>query len=272
MNKITFTTNLFMAIYCLFTVQMNAQDGYTYTLIDNGNYSFSVGAVPNASASNFATSVQSYGFTIIVPDGVTATVTSSLGGAASATFFDGTNVAQPTIDGYLITETLGSPASLPAPSAGTTTSIVTFQINGAPTSGTLEILANNSALATTVTPLKSFMQADMIDNGTAEFVNVVDPNASGLSGTPSFDFSTLSVEDTLLENLSVYPNPAVTTVNIKSPETRIERIEIYNVNGQMVKTQNTRLETIDVNNLQSGMYLMKLYSEEASKTIKLIKK
>lgn len=270
MNKITFT-NLCMALYCLFTTNMFAQDGYTYTLIDNGSYSFSIAAVPNASSSNFATSVQSYGFTIIVPDGVTATITSSLGNAAGATFFDGNNVAQPTIDGYLITETLGSPSSLPAPSSGTTTPIVTIQINGSPTSGILEVLANDSALATAVTPLKSFMQADMIDDGSAAFTNVVDPNASGLSGTPTFDFSTLSVDETQLENLSIYPNPTSDIVNIQSSGTSIQKIEIYNMNGQLVLSEKNNLEKIHVNQLESGMYMMRLYTENASKTIKLLR-
>jgi VCBS repeat-containing protein len=271
MSKITFTTNLFLAIYCLFTVQMNAQDGYTYTLVDNGNYSFTIGAAPNASASNFATSVQSYGFTIIVPDGVTATITSSLGGAANATFFNGTDIAQPTIDGYLITETLGSPASLPAPSAGTISSIVTIQINGSPTSGIIEILANNSAIANAITPLKSFMQADMIDDGSAAFANVVDPNASALSGVSSFDFATLSVEENQLINLSVYPNPTTDIVNIQGSEVQLNKIEIYSMNGQLVLSQKNNLETIRVNKLQTGIYLMRLYTENASKTIKLLK-
>ncbi|MBC8757445.1 T9SS type A sorting domain-containing protein [Kordia sp. YSTF-M3] len=270
MNKITFT-NLCMAIYCLFTANMYAQDGYTYTLIDNGSYSFTIGAVPNASASNFATSVQSYGFTILLPDGATATVTSSLGSAANATFFNGTDVAQPTIDGYLITETLGSPAALPAPSAGTTTPIVTIQINGAPTSGILEILANDSALANAVTPLKSFMQADMIDNGAAVFTNVVDPNASGLSGVSSFDFSTLSVEENQLTNLSIYPNPATDVVNIQNSEVALQKVEIYSMNGQLVRSQHNNLERIQVNTLKSGLYIMKLYAANTSKTIKLIR-
>jgi hypothetical protein len=260
-----------MALFCLFAAKMSAQDGYTYTLVDNGSYSFSIAAVPNASASIFASSVQSYGFTILVPGGVTASVTSSLGGAAGATFFDGNNVAQPTIDGYLITETLGSPASLPAPSAGTTTPIVTIQINGSPTSGILEILANNSALATAVTPLKSFMQADMIDDGSAAFTNVVDPNASALSGVSFFDFSTLSVDETQLENLSIYPNPTSDIVNIQSSGTSIQKIEIYNMNGQLVLSEKNNLEKIHINQLQSGLYLMRLYTENTSKTIKLLK-
>jgi hypothetical protein len=270
--KINILQILCIACYSLFTTQVTAQDGYTYTLIDNGNYSYTIGAVPNTSANNFATSVQSYGFTIIVPDGVTATITSSLGSGAGATFFDGNNVAQPTIDGYLITETLGSPVSLPAPSAGTTTNIVTIQINGSPTSGTMYILENNSALATAVTPLKSFMQADMIDDAMAAFSNVIDPNASGVSGVSSFDFSTLSVDENELTALSVYPNPAEDIVHIISPDVSLIKAEVFSMNGQLVLSKEDNLEAIQINQLQSGIYLLKLYTEDAQKTIKISKR
>ncbi|MEM6684969.1 MAG: T9SS type A sorting domain-containing protein, partial [Bacteroidota bacterium] len=262
MNKLTFT-NLCLAFYCLFAEQLQAQDGYSYTLIDNGNYSFSIGVVPNASASNFSTSVQSYGFTILVPDGVTVTITSSLGNSASTAFFEGNNVGDTSIDGYLITETLGSPSALPAPSGAITTPMVTIQVNGSPTSGNLEILANDSTIANNLTPLKSFMAADMIDDGTALFPNVVDSDSSALSGASTFDFSTLSVTDSEIENVQIYPNPTADIVNIESTENPIQRIEIYNLNGQLVKVQTNQLHQIRTSNLQSGVYLMKLYSNEA---------
>ncbi|MEM6719924.1 MAG: T9SS type A sorting domain-containing protein [Bacteroidota bacterium] len=263
---------LYITILSTFTFPVNAQDGYTYTLIDNGSYNFTIGAVPNTSSNTFVTSVQSYGFTIILPDGVTASITSSLGGAASATFFDGGAVGQAANDGYLITETLGSPASLAAPSTGTTSNIVTIQINGVPTSGTMYILENNSALASTVVPLKSFMQADMVDNGMAEFINVVDPNAAAVSGMSSFDFSTLSVEEpNELAELSIYPNPVKDIIHINNTSTEIIKAEILNVNGQLVLSQENNLTTINVNSLPSGMYMLKVYSEKAKKTIKIIK-
>ncbi|MEM6721680.1 MAG: T9SS type A sorting domain-containing protein [Bacteroidota bacterium] len=261
-------------IITAFVFQVNAQDGYTYTLIDNGSYNYTISAVPNTSANNFTTSVQSYGFTVILPDGVTASITSSLGGTASATFFDGNAIGQATLDGYLITETLGSPVSLPAPSSGITSNIATIQINGAPTSGTLYILENNSALATTVTPLKSFMQADMIDNAMAEFINVVDPNAAAVSGMSSFDFSTLSVEEETneLAELSVYPNPVKDIIHITNINTDLIKAEIHNVNGQLVLSKENKLTSINVNSLPSGIYMLKLYSDKAQKTIKILKK
>ncbi len=261
----------YIIILCLFSSQLQAQDGYTYSLVDNGSFNYTITAVPNTSANNFATSVQSYGFTIILPDGITATITSSLGNGAGATYFDGSAVGQASIDGYLITETLGSPISLPSPVSGGASPMVDIQLNQSPTSGSISILENNSALATTVTPLKSFMSADMEDDGTAIFTPVVNANASGLSGTTSYTFTTLSIESDELATLSIHPNPAKDVVYISSPEIALTKAEVFNMNGQLVLSTKNNLETIQINKLQSGMYILKLYTENGSKTIKIIK-
>ena len=270
MKKTTFIL-LLCATFALFGNKAMAQDGYTYTLTHNTGYSFSVSAVPNASSNNFATSVQSYGFTIILPDGITIDTGSatSLGGAAGATFFNGTDVSQPTIDGYLVTETLGSPAALTPPSAGTNSVVYTFTVNGAPTSGTMYVLENNSALANAVTPLKSFMQADMIDNGMAEFVNVVDPNASAVTGS-AFDFMTLSTDEVELTDVNVFPNPVKNVATITGV-TDILSVEVTNINGQRVLNNVSNLSTIDMTSLQTGIYFAKITAAEGSKTVKLIK-
>ncbi|WP_430411648.1 T9SS type A sorting domain-containing protein [Kordia sp.] len=269
MKKTTFIF-LLLTAFALFTSNVNAQDGYTYTLQHNGGYDFTVQAVPNASANNFATSVQSYGFTVIVPDGVTIVVTSSLGGAVSSNFFDGNNVSQPTIDGYLITETLGSPASLPAPSAGTNSDMVSFTVDGSPTAGTLYILENNSSLANAVTTLKSFMQADMEDDGMATFSNKVNPNAAAVTAPSSFNLATLSTNEVELTGVSVYPNP-VKNIAIISGVTDIEAVEVTNVTGQRVLNNTTNLETIDMSGFPSGIYFAKIKATSGSKTVKLIK-
>jgi len=230
---------IFIILLSLFSTQIHAQDGYTYTLLHDGGYNFTVQAVPNASANNFATSVQSYGFTILLPDGVTITPISSLGSGASTTFFDGTNVAQPTIDGYLVTETLGSPATLAAPSAGTNSNMFSFTVNGNPSSGELKILENNAALATTVTPLKSFMQADM-------------------------------VQSIAKNELSLYPNPVNDVMYIGSTKT-IHSISISNMNGQLVKKFKTPQKSYAVTDLQTGIYLVTIKSEFGIQILKLVK-
>ncbi|WP_298416747.1 T9SS type A sorting domain-containing protein [uncultured Kordia sp.] len=273
MKKTTFIF-LLCATFALFANKVNAQDGYTYTLIQDpmNVYDFTVQAVPNASSNNFATSVQSYGFTIILPDGVTIDISgdTSLGGAVSASFFDGNNFSQPTLDGYLVTETLGSPVSLTAPSAGMNTIVYSFTVQGNPESGLIYILENNSSLATAITPLKSFMQADMIDNGMAEFVNVVDPNAPAVTSPSLFDFSTLSTSEVELTGVNVFPNPVKSTATITGVSD-IETVEITNITGQRVLYNTTNLETIDMSGLPSGIYFAKIKATSGSKTVKLIK-
>ncbi|MEM6720840.1 MAG: T9SS type A sorting domain-containing protein [Bacteroidota bacterium] len=259
-----------IAILCFCSTQLQAQDGYTYSLVDNGSFNYTITAVPNASTNSFATSVQSYGFTILLPDGITATITSSLGSSAGANFFNGSDVGQAGIDGYLITETLGSPIALTAPSSGTPTAMVTIQLDQSPTSGSISILENNSALATTVTPLKSFMSADMVDDSMAVFPNVVDANASGTSGTSSFIFATLSTPDEITIDFSIYPNPTTDKLYINLTQD-LEKVEVINMNGQLVLSKENNLKAIDVSRLQNGAYFLKVYAQNGSTAKKFIK-
>ncbi|MEM9680144.1 MAG: T9SS type A sorting domain-containing protein [Bacteroidota bacterium] len=250
-----------------------AQDGYTYSLIHNGSYSFTVQAVPNTSSNNFATSVQSYGFTLVVPDGVSITQSSSLGGTALLNFFDGSAIGQAAIDGYLVTETLGSPVSLPAPSAATNSDLLTFTVNGSPTSGTMYILENNSGLATTITALKSFMQADMIDDGSAQFANVVDPNAPAVTAPSSFNFSILSVEDKKLINdeVTLFPNPTRDFIHINST-VKVNSYTLYDLLGKQISdlTSITEDQKIDLSDLSDGVYMLKLYLDNNSSVVREI--
>jgi len=269
MKKNTLNT-LFILLATFFLQQANAQDGYTYTLVDNGSYSYTISAMPNASSSNFPTSVQSYGFTIILPDGVTASITSSLGNGASDTFFDGTAVGEPTIDGYLITETLGAPISLPAPANGIASPVVTIQVAGTPATGSIEILANDSALANAVNPLKSFMSADIIDDGMAVFLPVVDAVGSGLSGTTSYSFNTLSTQDFSAEaiNISIYPNPTSSVFSVNS-SLDINKVALYDLTGKLILETKVS-KNIDISQIPVGLYMINIKSIKGSTTKKLI--
>jgi len=270
MKKITLKT-LFTAIICLVISNMQAQVGYAYTLIDNGNFSYSVGAVPDSNTSDFATSVQSYGFTILLPAGATASITSSIGGTASATPFPGSAAGVPEVDGLLITEAPSAPITLPAPSAGTVV-MVTIQVDGTP-SGTIEILANNDEPLASFAggSLKSFMSADTVDDGVAEFPPVVDSVGSGLSGASS---AVLSVRTNELLEFSVYPNPIVDAFTIKTANINIDSAKIFNINGSLVKTINivNIQNALNISGLNSGVYFLQLTSGSAKSTIKLLKR
>ena len=84
--------------------------------------------------------------------------------------------------------------------------------------------------------------------------------------------TTLGTSNFDLKNVVVYPNPVRDILNI-SFDTTITSVAIYNLLGQqvIVKSLNTNESGIDVSNLTSGTYLVKVYAENAVKTLKVIK-
>lgn len=80
----------------------------------------------------------------------------------------------------------------------------------------------------------------------------------------------LSLGENIIENISLYPNPASGYVNIKSLQGA--NIEVYNVVGKLVKSEKTlsNEHLMNVSELSSGIYLVKLTSEGKTATKKLI--
>lgn len=72
--------------------------------------------------------------------------------------------------------------------------------------------------------------------------------------------STLSISEVGLNNISlnVYPNPTNSKINIQTSHS-INKIDIYNMLG--AKVLSTNQKTIDVSELQTGMYLLKIQTE-----------
>ncbi|MBU2929108.1 T9SS type A sorting domain-containing protein [Winogradskyella psychrotolerans] len=274
MKKITITT-LFIMLFSIFTTTVSAQIvGYTYTLVQNSQFNYTIGVVPDASTSDFIPFVQSYGCVIFIPDGMTIEVTNSFGGAANPQFFDGAAVGFDDKDGYLITESLGSQTELPsAPSAGEMAPMITINIIGEPTSGLIEILANDSALTQSSSQFKSFLTADSVDDDQFIFEDLITTSESGLSGDSSFDFATLSTSKLSLSDIGVYPNPVEDTFSIKTAGITIDAAQIYNINGALVKTIDTNAidDAISISDLNSGVYFLQLSSGGAKNTTKLIK-
>lgn len=83
--------------------------------------------------------------------------------------------------------------------------------------------------------------------------------------------ASLSVGDTKLSELKVYPNPASNVFNIKGVNNVMD-INIYDITGKLVKQlKNTTLKTIDISNLKQGVYVVKVSSQNKNGLFKLIK-
>ena len=89
---------------------------------------------------------------------------------------------------------------------------------------------------------------------------------------------TLGVTNSVLaETISLYPNPASDVIRIKNNSNiNLEGITIYDMNGRIViqhkVTDNSPNQTINISELYSGVYMVQIYSNQASTMKRVIKK
>jgi hypothetical protein len=84
---------------------------------------------------------------------------------------------------------------------------------------------------------------------------------------------TIGVKDNFALNdaVSMYPNPVENYLTIRS-NSPITKVEVYSLLGDLVKNVKTNFSQIDLRNLNSGIYMIKIYSNQFFVTKKLIKK
>ena len=105
-----------------------------------------------------------------------------------------------------------------------------------------------------------------LNGGTSNWSNIA---AVTTGNTCSAFLNTTSFDES---NLSLYPNPTSGIVNI-SYDKEISNVSVYNLLGQNVLNQEGKgLEIqLDLSTLASATYFVKITSEGATKTIKVIK-
>lgn len=101
-----------------------------------------------------------------------------------------------------------------------------------------------------------------------------DTNTNGLPDYLEFGVALGVKNNTIDALISLYPNPATTVLNIENASTfTIDAVAIYSVNGSLlreVKNQQN-LETISVADLASGIYFVKIKSNDKVITKKFVK-
>ena len=112
-------------------------------------------------------------------------------------------------------------------------------------------------------------------------------NQDFLSNTLGFDFdnvwaieddnfpvfksagSITKIDKTLIPSLSVYPNPANQYLYINS-DSSIKKIDMYDSVGSLVLTETNLNGKIDVSTLNTGLYIVKVYTENKVVSQKVI--
>ena len=84
---------------------------------------------------------------------------------------------------------------------------------------------------------------------------------------------TIIVKDNFALNdaVSMYPNPVERYLTIRS-NLKITRVQVYSLVGDLVYDARTNFSRIDLRNLNSGIYMIKIHSNQYFVTKKLIKK
>ncbi|MFT6127839.1 MAG: hypothetical protein ACJAVA_002335, partial [Flavobacteriaceae bacterium] len=86
------------------------------------------------------------------------------------------------------------------------------------------------------------------------------------------DEGTIGISDFENSQFSIYPNPVKDILNINTSISNYI-LEIYTIQGQLIneKTVNSGSQVVDYSSLANGVYILKLSSEKASQTYKIIK-
>ena len=129
----------------------------------------------------------------------------------------------------------------------------------------VEVIDNDGVLGETLTGLEA---------GTYEVYvySICSESVSNISEPEVFSTANLSTQNHLFNTFKYYPNPVNSTLNLEA-NSRIDRVEIYNITGKKIysNTIGSLTHQLDVSFTSAGIYLMKVYIEDQEKTFKLIK-
>ena len=84
------------------------------------------------------------------------------------------------------------------------------------------------------------------------------------------NISTIGIEERLKNQLSIFPNPASSILNITHPE-KIESIQIVSLSGSLVSNYSPKQEVIDISSLPAGVYIIEVSVNDILIRRKLIK-
>lgn len=101
--------------------------------------------------------------------------------------------------------------------------------------------------------------------------NTIDNIRTGLLFSPGLGLENADA----IRAIAIHPNPASNYFTITSPEFTVNKVQIYNTTGQLVKTATVSGmdANISIEDLETGVYYLRLYdNKQYLKSAKLIKK
>ncbi|MCH7785851.1 MAG: T9SS type A sorting domain-containing protein, partial [Bacteroidetes bacterium] len=84
----------------------------------------------------------------------------------------------------------------------------------------------------------------------------------------------LSSPDTILESISIYPNPTQNILTIVSPQVVVRNVEVYDLGGRKVVSVDFNDQgnyQVDMSKLETALYFVKINTDRGSITRRVIK-
>lgn len=153
-----------------------------------------------------------------------------------------------------------------------TGNVLSFKFNNInlPPSVSSESTTGKGFIVFQVMPDAGYTVGDIIENNASIFF---DTNPAIVTNTTQTEFITiLGIDESAANSVTAYPNPVKNILNIKG-DMVLTKVEAYNILGQLALSQNISgtEATINVQALQPGVYMVKAYSGNDIKTIKIVK-
>ncbi|MCX7551387.1 peptidoglycan DD-metalloendopeptidase family protein [Xanthomarina sp. F2636L] len=97
---------------------------------------------------------------------------------------------------------------------------------------------------------------------------------AGETVTHTFNIGALSVDDEVLEPITIFPNPTRHSISIKTTKV-LESASVYDISGKLIKSVNfneTSAYNIDISNVSKGLYFLSVVSNKnEQESFKIIK-
>ncbi|WP_146092207.1 T9SS type A sorting domain-containing protein [Polaribacter filamentus] len=153
---------------------------------------------------------------------------------------------------------------------------ITYFISKAPNNGSLKTMEGKEIITGELIPDFSRVLYTSDADATSDYFEyqVFDGEKYGLGlvWIDPISESTLSNNEFELANsILFYPNPTKGVLNIQGDVSKLKSIEVYSILGKRLLEVKENLNEINISNLQSGMYLLRVNTDEASVTYKIVK-
>ncbi len=80
------------------------------------------------------------------------------------------------------------------------------------------------------------------------------------------------MENDGLEEISIYPNPVSDVLSIRNEKAEIEKVQVFNMQGKLMRTIDSNFDQIDLSELGTGIYCLTISTKKNRAVHKLIKR